>query len=430
MNYMGQQQKPKGYVVVTLNGMDKEWYVVESYNDKLWEALDRTWHSVKESIDEKGETINLVRVPESHVTYKEDKFLRASPCLFTASKEYCENRFGIKLDKDDDDFYQEHPYVDKDGTPQPYTLRVVQELIDPHGLRISRVVMAPGATVLGDLLQWQDVLGCNPLATLDRVTTNAEFAKLTEQAPETVKQENRFEFGALLLRPAITCGAFSDALEASGGGHAQYAGPRKKGMPSILQFQIERAEFVKWYKEPVFPELPAKPYPKTVNVFDIVTPDKKHTMQEIVSQLWKESYSSHSSGASIVGSGAGGVGGKCNICSNTFRANEKSVRSRVCSDCWAAFVAPYCCPKCHHAYRDGAPELKQISLESHKGTDKGYRVDIACPKCSASGRISGETEPLARIVSVAINFTGFVPMDDWNSFQAARETHFKIVATH
>lgn len=180
-------------------------------------------------------------------------------CLFNSTKDYCANILGVGLSTEDRTFFEKHPLPEKDGVPMPHTLRMVQELIEPYGLRVSRVHITPGVSITGDLLQWRSVLGVNPKAYTDRQTSNEEYKHDNPDDPD----EYRLNFTSHMLRPSITCGAFISGGEdgknfGSGGGHASYNPPRMNPGSPVMSFQIDRKENVPWIKDPVFPELEAE----------------------------------------------------------------------------------------------------------------------------------------------------------------------------
>ncbi len=188
-------------------------------------------------------------------------------CTYDATKAYCEAILGIKFSVEDSEFFESHPLVQSDGVPFPDTLRVVQELIDPYHLRISRVQMMPNYSVKGDIRQWRKVLGVNPLALGDKITTNVEFA--TQTGTDT--SQYRFEHTPEALFPAIACGVmYSDSQVATGtgGGHATYVPPRRRAHGAMLSFQIDHADRVQWNALPTFETLSAEGA-KLIEVFDL-----------------------------------------------------------------------------------------------------------------------------------------------------------------
>lgn len=174
-------------------------------------------------------------------------------CVFDSVTSYCESLLGVKLHNEDREFFRNHSLVDSDGVPFAHTLRVVQELVDPYGLRISKATVAPGLSLKGDILQWRRVLGCNPLGMTDRQTSNEEFIKQGGGGGPY-----NFEYTDAALFPAISCGVIgnNNALTGSTGGHATYIPPRRRAHGVMLSFQLDRAEHVAWKRPPVFEPIP------------------------------------------------------------------------------------------------------------------------------------------------------------------------------
>lgn len=271
-NYDGNKNGEWQVIELLPDGKDGELYQVSGSSTESWDNLCNDFGV--EMVNGK----ERVRVPKDVV----DEFLetttvypsRKSPlmCNFTAVKEYCESLLGIKLSEHDREFFVNHPLVEIDGVPMMDTLRVTQELIAPYGLGISRVQMTPGMTAKGDLAQWRRVLGTNVLALTDKATTNAQFAEQSGLPVPEAEDQYRFEHTTKALSPAVCCGIMSgnnSAVTGLSGGHAHFAPPRQKMSGTMLSFQIDRIEKVRWLREPVFAEVsaPDSAQPKTVTKF-------------------------------------------------------------------------------------------------------------------------------------------------------------------
>jgi hypothetical protein len=193
-------------------------------------------------------------------------------CNYHAVRNYLGSLFGVVLSTDDEEFFENHPCVQQDGVPMQDTLRVIQELVDPYGFRISRVQMAPGVSVAGDLIQWRRILGVNPAALADKGTTNADWRR---QVPEDVAEYN-FEYSEIPLRPSITCAVMADpkgqnVTTGLSHGHASYTAPRGKITKDsvMLSVQLQRKEMVKWNAEPKYAEVGAGVEQEPIVVIDL-----------------------------------------------------------------------------------------------------------------------------------------------------------------
>lgn len=254
-------------------------------------------------------------------------------CLYNSTEDYCKNLLGITLSSEDRQWFINHPIPEKEGVPMPNTLRMVQELIDPYGLRVSRVHLTPGISITGDLLQWRSVLGVNPIGFRDRTTSNGEYQAQNPDDPD----EYRMDFTAKMLRPSIVCGASIEGLEqgatlGAGGGHAQFNPPRRDPGMKVMSFQIDRAENVPWRVQPKFdPVVP--PEEKDMIVFSLDSWyewDKKQRTNE----HWWQRGSGNGEGTRFRESRSSG--GRNNTPSKKPSGKELQLAERV------AYQLPYC----------------------------------------------------------------------------------------
>lgn len=235
------------------------------------EAMKRQYPHVSSSV--KGVWTTEIKIPPEHLKLV-DVDMNAGPkksplmCTYDATKNYLESILGIKLSEEDREFFSQHPLVQTDGVPFPDTLRVVQELVEPYGVFISRVQIAQGYSVRGDIRQWRRVLGINPMALGDRMTSNAEFEERTGGKVST--EDFRFEFTNEPLFPSVSCGVIgaTQGVTGSTGGHAVFVPPRRRANGSLLAFQLSRGAETVWHIPPIFEEIPA-PTPKVVTAFDL-----------------------------------------------------------------------------------------------------------------------------------------------------------------
>lgn len=255
-NYGGPDFRSTSRVVI----IDKDGKPLREYPTWGWasdyEAMCRRYESKVEGTG--SDRVSTVYVPvEDEYTCTVDlgkKRKRPLMCTYDATKLYLESMLGIKLSADDAEFFEAHPLVQEDGVPFPDTLRVVQELVQPYGVGISRVRLAPNYGVQGDIKQWRKVLGVNPMALADRTTTNEEFA--AQMNGKVDISQFRFEYGSEALFPSVSCGVMSGANTGATGGHATYVPPRRRASGMLLSFQLDRLERVQWKTPPVFTSLP------------------------------------------------------------------------------------------------------------------------------------------------------------------------------
>lgn len=196
-------------------------------------------------------------------------------CGFDAANDYLQAIFGLRLHTVDRNWYEDHPMTVPDGLPMGATLRVLQELGEPYGMRIARVRVAPGTSIPEGVAIWQKYLGVNPLALGDRTTSNDEFAEMAGIEAAAAHRDFRFEFGDVPLRPSIACtsGLTTDPKAITGwtGGHAFYLPPRGKQAKADMSIQFARTERDPWGElgAPSFEALDAKLPPEPPRVPDL-----------------------------------------------------------------------------------------------------------------------------------------------------------------
>ena len=157
------------------NGKVKRRIVVTGYMKLSWDKLVNLYPKGE---GKKGEPDPVIMMPLKHIMVKKTKKWRKTPllCGLQATRDYLEAILGVKLSKEDKSFYEDHPLLEEDGLPTASTLRVVQEMVDPYGLRISRVRVQQGLHLTGDLKLWRKILGVNPMALTDKDSTNLDAA--------------------------------------------------------------------------------------------------------------------------------------------------------------------------------------------------------------------------------------------------------------
>lgn len=160
------------------------------------------------------------------------KYKSVSLCGFNSMADYLIATGQGKLDFTDQEFYERHPLTVSEGLPFKATPQVIQELIDPYGLRITGFRLAPGWQLEDSLLDLANALGVNPLARENLHTSNEEFAKLTGAPLEEIIKQFAFEFRTDPFRPGIVC--TND--------HASYFAPRHKAVADMgMSYIVGRA---------------------------------------------------------------------------------------------------------------------------------------------------------------------------------------------
>jgi len=201
-------------------------------------------------------------------------------CVYTASGDYIQARWGRKLDDSDKRWLAAHPLATDNGIPQEYTATAVDQLVQPYGMRVSRIRIRRGSLVLGEsTMGWLHALGCNPFALLDRQTTNAEAAAKIGIPVEQANEIWRVEFHDQALPCSIVgergWSNTSSVTTGSFGGHAKYLAPRAYAGDWFVSLQLDLESNVQHLVAPPNPEyIPRKGRP-VLQLAGITGPDKK-----------------------------------------------------------------------------------------------------------------------------------------------------------
>lgn len=222
-------------------------------------------------------TSDIMRVPLEHCqfSYGEPVF---NACVYTATNDYMQARWGRKLDDSDRRWLAAHPHSTDGGVPQEYTATCIDQLVQPYGMRVSRVRLRKGSLVLGDsIMGWIQALGCNPFAMADRVTTNAEAAERMGISREQADQLWRVEFHDDPLPCSIVGerGWSNSSTVATGslGGHARYLAPRARAGDWFVSVQLDVT--VTHLVTPPNPEYVPRKGSPTLLLGNITGPDKQ-----------------------------------------------------------------------------------------------------------------------------------------------------------
>lgn len=330
-------------------------------------------------------------------------------CLYTSTEMLLQHTLGIKLDFTDSSWFKDHPLVGSGGVEESDTLRVVQELIDPYGLFVSRVVVTPGSLPSGDLQQWMKVLGVNPLALGSLAVSNAEFAEKSGMSLSEVDNLFRFEFANRLLRPSVACGEitkqdteFKGGSYASDGlfsGHAGYAAPRSTRGGS-LQFQVSRQKH--WLAEPVFPEVTAKEE-KELDLWScLLSDDPKDTIGARNSQRMQKARKNQTYHYPTQDRQLGG-NVVCLGC-RELRENSKDhfidPPRRLCVICWVSLWEGYVCPHrtCGALLDTHIPMYIGVSQQGQV-----QKILARCAKCMREIEVSSSTDNVMAAAARALH---------------------------
>lgn len=347
----------------------------------------------------------VVYIPEANAVWSRKRPLS---CLYQATKGLVANINGVQLDNDDADFFDSHPLAGVDGVGLYNTARVMQEIIDPYNLRISHIRIVPGTAIKGDLLQWIDVLGMNPLAIGDSATTNEEFSKITGMSLEEATARYRMEYSEELLKPCVMC-ATSGYAKGNILGHAEYVGPRGKRPGKEPWLQIQVASEAPWDRVPLFP--PVEDIGgRELSLWNTLGPDGK-PMSE-----WPNKTYSHvrEPVGSTVHAVVGPVGEKfeCYVC-GTRSPKEARIGANLCTICWYQLWKKFDCGECKQKLtKDGRPPTLRglVRVRSKDGAgnikpDSDWAIKVHCPHCHEVNDLTADKSNRS-VYAVVLAITG------------------------
>ena len=233
--------------VVYPNGVVDTYYL--TWESEGWFPFGAEWYALK---DDKLQ----IPVDRCDFTYTAPKF---NPCVFTATNDYMQARWGRKLDDTDRRWLASHPLATDNGVPQEYTATCIDQLVSPYGLRVARVRLRAGSLVLGEsITAWMQALGVNPFAMADRKTSNAEAAAKMGMTLDAANALWRCEFSEQPLPCSIigergwTNG--NGVSTGSYGGHARYLAPRGAAGDWFISAQLDTDDRVQYLVPPPDPE--------------------------------------------------------------------------------------------------------------------------------------------------------------------------------
>jgi hypothetical protein len=219
-----------------------------------WEVACQAFPTL---IDKDGDTV--LQIPETCVTFKEQD-LKFQSCTYDATEQLVQSLFGRKLSPEDRGWLARHPFATDEGIPTEYTATCVQGLVEPYGLRVSRVRVRRGKFTPGqEYTNWKLALGCNPFAMADGKTTNAEAAQKLGMSPADADAMFRFEYddrplpGSIVGETGWTSSQVTSGGVGAQGGHARYVAPRGGSANWVVSVQLDWANRVEYQKAPVVP---------------------------------------------------------------------------------------------------------------------------------------------------------------------------------
>jgi hypothetical protein len=209
-------------------------------------------------------------------------------CAYNATNDYIKSHFGKQLDEGDREWFINHPHLVESGLPSNHTFDVIQELVRPYGLGISKVYVKKGSALSTEQRKWKERLGCNPSAMTDSHMSNQDYLdkfKIGDELMDNLLEEEvkdcNFEYVNKVNGPAIICTeleSLSSSRSASwalGGGHASYLGTRKSSEKFRLAIKLDYLSNCKYNTQILpFEEVPENEN-KVVDIFNSSIDGKK-----------------------------------------------------------------------------------------------------------------------------------------------------------
>ncbi len=273
--------KPTCYAMVTLlerkKGKDVEVLGVYHVKEKeMAEAIEagRFGDSlVEEEISEEALELyspphNVVKIPSLYIYADEvptflSKSRSVACCAYNATDSYMSHMLGMHLDSDDKKWYELNELVTGDGLPQRNSFTVIQQLIQPYGLGISRIFVPRNSRRFDEYVPFMFALGSNPFFMVDGHTTNEEaLEKMQIPADKREFFLNQWRYECVDEAPSgsISMNQFNDKESGHNGG-SNYYGPRRRVLKEgwRMSIKLDKLSNITYLKELALPEY--KEYP-------------------------------------------------------------------------------------------------------------------------------------------------------------------------
>lgn len=221
---------------------------------------------VKQSFDYKEEEGGVIQatIPKEWAAYNTQN-KHVATCAFEASSRYMKHMLGMELDGDDRSWYINHQDCVNEGLPLGHTFSVIQSLVKPYHLGISKIFYNKNSFITKEGYEWLKYLPPNPMALHNKTTSNEEFSQTVGLPINDINEEYRTVFVDSIQEPVILFSGCESTTFAPGGGHASYAGPRANKMNWKLGIKLDFLDMIPYREVP--PEYPY--HPTTCKVLSI-----------------------------------------------------------------------------------------------------------------------------------------------------------------
>lgn len=294
--------------IIDNNDPDKIMYFYNIKDSSLAIAIQKAkgldTNQVARNVFDTGQEVLHPRWNEATILYMKEKDIprilsrrrTVATCAYSASKAYVETMLGGSLAMEDRDWYEQHHLVTGHGLPQEHSFTVIQQLLEPYNIGISRIIVPPGTRRFDSYMPFIKALGCNPYFLVDGMTTNQKALEM--MFPDPVDREKhaktflgmwKFECAEEPLKPAILMCQYETKSTGHNGG-STFRGPRARHTEKnwMMSIQLDRLNNIK-YLEPM--DLPA--YKEWDGSWDYdfwtIKDETGKTLREIDRGNWKSS---------------------------------------------------------------------------------------------------------------------------------------------
>lgn len=211
-------------------------------------------------------------------------------CCFDATNEYLSNVLGKGLCKSDKDWFRDNPYVTSMGPGIHHVITVLNDLVWPYNIGVSRIYYPKNTSLSGDTKQWSKILGVNPKAEVDRDCSNDEYLNLISGGNEELKKSlkpmvDNWQFEFVDNLPPGSYVLFSGGK--TGVGHTVYIGPRDKIQEFSLALQFDFKNNIYYHEEPITRESETQKPTYVLDIYKCTYQDADGTIKEVGSLIRK-----------------------------------------------------------------------------------------------------------------------------------------------
>ena len=175
-------------------------------------------------------------------------------CCYDATNDFMSKMLGKSLCSSDKDWFRDNPCVTSSGPGIHHMITVLNDLVAPYGIGVSKVYYPKLRSVSEDTKEWVTTLGVNPKAELDRDCSNEEYLEILSGGNKEIKdsfssmtKDWNFEF--------VDSPPHGSYVLFRGGnnslGHTIYSGPREKIGDFVMAIQFDFLDKITYHNNPI-----------------------------------------------------------------------------------------------------------------------------------------------------------------------------------